>query len=85
MIPDSLKSLFWDPDSTIFRVLECGDTEAFKWLRAAFGEAEILRIVRTERRLSPKSATFGALVFGIPESEVAVLCHRHSPGLMPHE
>jgi hypothetical protein len=96
MLPDSLKALFWDtnsagfdptayPDYTIFRVLEYGDMEAFKWIRTTFEDSEIRRIIRTERRLSPKSATFWALVFGIPEPEVAALCQQHLPDLTPHE
>ena len=84
MIPDEIKTLFWDvavdtfvpeayPDYTIFRVLEHGDTEAVHWMRRTFSEAEIRRVLRTERRLTPKSATFWAIVYGIPISEVAAL------------
>ncbi len=84
MIPSQLLSLFWDtnrdnfkpedyPDYTIFRVLEYGDEEALAWLRKTFPESEILRVLRTERRLSRKSANFWALVFGVPFREVAAL------------
>jgi len=84
MIPKSLQPLFWDtdvdafdpldyPDYTIFRVLEYGDDGAIRWLREIFSEAEIRRVLRTEGRLSPKSATFWALVYDIPEAEVAAL------------
>ena len=84
MVPNTLEPLFWDtnlstfqpsayPDYTIFRVLEYGDDEAIAWLRETFGLPEIRRVIRSERRLSPKSATFWALVYGIPESEVAAL------------
>jgi len=84
MIPRYLHPLFWDtnlenfrpkdhPDYTIFRVLEFGDQEALAWLRETFSEAEISRVLRTERRLSRKSATFWALVFGVPSREVAAL------------
>ncbi len=87
MIPRYLHALFWDtnlenfkpedyPDYTIFRVLEHGDEDAMKWLRETFSEAEISRVLRTERRLSPKSATFWALVFGVPSQEVAALKSR---------
>ena len=87
MIPSNLHTLFWDtnlenfkpeehPDYTIFRVLEHGDEEAMRWLRKTFSEAEIGRVLRTERRMSPKSATFWALVFGIPSQEVAALNSR---------
>jgi hypothetical protein len=84
MVPNTLQTLFWDtnlstfepaayPDYTIFRVLELGDDEALVWLRQTFSSPEIRRVIRTERRLSPKSATFWALVYGIPEEEVAAL------------
>ncbi|MGA2570055.1 MAG: hypothetical protein ABSF23_06010 [Terracidiphilus sp.] len=84
MIPSNLQAIFWDtdlatfapeahPDYTILRVLEYGDEEAVAWLRHTFAEAEIRRVLRTERRLTEKSATFWALVYGIPSGEVAAL------------
>jgi hypothetical protein len=87
MIPSNLRALFWDtnletftpeayPDYTIFRVLELGDEEAVRWLRQTFSEAEIRRVLMTERRLTPKSATFWALVYGVPPSEVVALASR---------
>lgn len=87
MIPRHLRTLFWDtdldnfkpqehPDYTIFRVLEHGDEAAVRWLREMFSEAEIDRVLRTEHRLSPKSATFWALVFGISFQDVAALNRR---------
>jgi uncharacterized protein DUF6922 len=83
-VPEELKALFWDtdlatfdprafPDYTIFRVLEHGDRPAIHWLQETFDGEAIRRIVRTERRMTPKSATFWALVYGIPEDEVAAL------------
>ncbi len=87
MIPSNLQTLFWDtnldvftpeshPDYTILRVLEYGDKAAFQWLRQTFPETEIRRVLSTERRLSPKSATFWALVYGIPSRDVAALNAR---------
>jgi hypothetical protein len=84
MIPSNLQSLFWDtnldtftpeayPDYTILRVLEVGDEAAVLWLRQTFAESEIRRVLMTERRLSPKSACFWALVYGVPSREVAAL------------
>jgi len=84
MVPKELHPLFWDtdvaafnpsqyPDYTILRVLDLGDDRAVAWLRATFAEEEIRRVIRTERRLSPKSATFWALVYRIPAEEVAAL------------
>jgi hypothetical protein len=84
MIPSNLQTLFWDtnldtfapeayPDYTIFRVLELGDEAAVEWLRKTFSEAEIRRVLSTERRLSEKSANFWALVYRVPFREVAAL------------
>jgi hypothetical protein len=84
MIPRHLHPLFWDtnlntfnpvahPDYTILRVLEYGDEDAVSWLRETFSEAEIRRVLSGEGRLSEKSATFWALVYGIPSREVAAL------------
>lgn len=84
MIPGHLHTLFWDTnlenfkpeehaDYTIFRVLENGDEEALAWLRSTFSQADINKVLRTERRLSRKSAQFWALVFGVPSREVAAL------------
>jgi hypothetical protein len=84
MIHSNLQTLFWDtnldtftpeahPDYTIFRVLELGDQAAVEWLRKTFSEAEIRRVLSTERRLSEKSANFWALVYRVPSREVAAL------------
>ena len=84
MIPSHLQTLFWDtnldnfkpeayPDYTIFRVLEYGDEKAVEWLRGAFSESEIRRVLCSESRLSRKSANFWALVFRVPSHEVAAL------------
>jgi hypothetical protein len=84
MIPQHLHPLFWDvnldtfnpaayPDYTIARVLELGDEDAVAWMKATFAEADIRRVIATERRLSRKSANFWALVYGIAPDEVAAL------------
>lgn len=88
MIPRHLHTLFWDtnldtfnpedwPEYTIFRVLEYGDEAAVRWMREIFSEPQIRKVLASERRLSAKSATFWALVYGIPSREVAALAeHR---------
>ena len=84
MIPQGLVPLFWDirldqfdprayPDYTILRVLEYGDRDAISWLQQTFSGEEIRGGLRTERRLSRKSANFWALVYGVPPEEVAAL------------
>jgi len=84
MIANHLSSFFWDididnfdprsyPRYTIARLLEYGDLEAISWLKEQFSEETIEDVVRTERSLSPKSATFWALVYHIPSEEVITL------------
>lgn len=88
MIPRYLRSLFWDvdcetfdptsfPDYTIARILEYGDEDAVKWLRQTFTEGVIKRVIASERRLSPRSANFWALSYGIPVRDVAALKAPH--------
>ena len=84
MVPEDLRSLFWDtnlerfnprdyPVYTVERVLEHGDERGVAWLVANFRRDEIRQILRTSSRLSPRSATFWALVFEVPAEEVTVL------------
>jgi hypothetical protein len=54
-------------------VLALGDEAAMNWLRKTFTETEIRRVLKSERRLSEKSANFWALVYGVPSREVAAL------------
>ena len=88
MIPRNLRPLFWDvkwetfdahsfPDYTIARILEYGDKDAVKWLRQTFTEDAIRRVIANERRLSPRSANFWALSYGIPAHDVAALKAPH--------
>lgn len=85
MLPPFVIPFFWDiktedfdphsyPDYTIGRLLEYGDERAIAWLKATFPESEIRRVLRTERRLSRRSANFWAMVFGVPKEEVRALC-----------
>ena len=84
MIPRHLEILFWDirvadfdpklyPEYTIARILELGNPEAVSWLQQNFTEEEIIKTIRSERRLSPKSANYWALIYRIPAAEVAAL------------
>jgi len=84
MIPNDLHHLFWDtnlnnfnpadfPEYTIARVLEHGDRDAVAWLKKTFSEGQIVGVLRTERRLSRKSANFWALIYGVSAEDVAAL------------
>ena len=84
MIPKHLHTLFWDVNLrtfdpfahhtyTIGRVLDYGDDDDVAWLRANFSDGDIAEVVRTERRLSRRSANFWALLYGIAAGDVAAL------------
>ena len=84
MIPGYLQALFWDtnlenfnpltfPTYTIGRILEYGNQDAFAWLKETFSDTQIVNVVRTERRLSRRSANFWALVYGLSPDQVAAL------------
>jgi hypothetical protein len=88
MMPQNLRSLFWDinlkgfdptcfPEYTIGRILEYGDREAVAWLRATFAEEAIKQVISGERRLSRRTANFWALAYGIPTRDVAALKASH--------
>jgi hypothetical protein len=84
MIPQYLHTLFWDtnlnnfnpadfPENTVTRDLEYGDRDAVTWLRQTFSEAQIVKVLRSDRRLSRKSANFWALIYGVSPDDVAAL------------
>ena len=84
MIPRNLRAFFWDidcdsfdprafPEYTIQRILELGTPEAVDWLEEQFSQEQIRAVIRSDKRLSPKSATFWALVYKIPVQDVAAL------------
>ena len=84
MIPHHLRPFFWDtdpesfdprihPEYTIERLLEFGTPEAISWMEENFSEGQIKEVIRSDRRLTPKSAAFWALVYHIAPNDVAVL------------
>ncbi len=94
MVPQHLRPFFWDvspdgfdpashPQYTITRLLEHGDQDAVGWLRKSFTEGQIKEVLRTERRLSRRSANFWALVYHIDPQEVAALKRAGSDSLFP--
>jgi hypothetical protein len=87
MIPKDLFPFFWDintanfnpreyPQYTIGRILELGTEAAVAWLKTMFTVEEIKKVIREDRRLSPRSANYWALIYGIPPEEVAALISR---------
>ncbi len=89
MIPKELRQFFWEVNADSFdpreygeyaigRILELGTEGAIAWMKTTFSEEEIKKVIRGDRRLSPKSATFWALVYGIPAEEVVALTDPRS-------
>ena len=83
-VPTQFRHLFWDIDVStldtvkhtryiISRVLEYGNKEAAEWLKSIFTEKQIKEIIKSERRLSRKSATFWARIYHIPLNEITAL------------
>ncbi|MGH9522667.1 MAG: DUF6922 domain-containing protein [Terriglobales bacterium] len=84
MIPQELRPFFWDVDSdtldlrehrdyVIARILEFGDDAAVLWMNQTYAGEDIRRVVRQERRLSPKSANFWGIIYDIPREEISAL------------
>ncbi len=84
IVPEQFKHLFWDIDDDtlqlkkhrkyiIARVLEYGNEEAIGWLKSLYADKEIKEVIKFERRLSRRSATFWAHIFHIPHNQVASL------------
>jgi len=83
-IPKSIQHLFWDidvvtfnprdyPEYTISRVLEFGDEETAMLMNGLFYEAKIKEVIKSDKKLSPKSASFWAIMFDIPLGEIIAL------------
>ncbi len=84
MIPQQLRPFFWDVDVetfrpeahseyTISRILELGNSDAVAWMRTHFRDEAIIDVIRRDRRLSPRSANYWALIYRIPTDDVAAL------------
>ena len=87
MIPQLARPLFWDTNADMFeptafpryaieRVLEHGTEADVAWLLSVFNRESIADVLRTDWRLSPRSATFWALCFEVPPGQVAALQPR---------
>ncbi len=82
--PTHLNHLFWDvslnsfdpfkyPAYTIGRILELGDENDVNWMRRNFSESDIKHVLTTTRGLSPRSANFWAIIYGVPRDQIAAL------------
>ena len=83
-LPSSLKRYFWDIDFDMLdaekkyrfiatRIFESGDVEAVRWLVAHVSRERLRAVISESRGLSPKSAHFWGLLFGMDETRIACL------------
>jgi hypothetical protein len=83
-LPDSFKKFFWDintdeldvekyPKFVIERLLEHGDFDAIDWLKQNYQESKIQEVVRTSRRISPKTGNFFALYYNLPKHDLVCM------------
>lgn len=79
-----LKKYFWDVDfdkldvkaqwrDILTRLLEYGDKKSISWMKRNFTKDEIADVLFHLRAVSPKSANFWALIFGIDRKKVLCL------------
>lgn len=82
--PKFLKQYFWDIDfekldlkthyqDILVRILEYGDEKAIDWMKRNFTKDDVANVLFHLRGVSPKSANFWALIFGINRKEVLCL------------
>jgi hypothetical protein len=80
-LPGFLKPYFWETDFSqvqerrhrtcvIERVLEYGDDRAIRWLRESYTPAQVARVVKTSRAISPNTANLWSLTLGIPRDKI---------------
>lgn len=82
--PAFLKKYFWDIDfdkldvkahslDILVRILEYGDEKAIKWIKQNFTKDDVTWVLFHLRGVSPKSANFWTLIFGIDRRKVLCL------------
>jgi hypothetical protein len=90
-LPDFLRPYFWETDLArvhrrrheayiIERVIEYGDDRAIRWLRQNYTPAQIARVVRSSRAISPNTANLWALTLKIPRGKIQCFS---KPSLIP--
>jgi hypothetical protein len=83
-LPQEFYRYFWDTDPTRInsqtnqayitqRLLEWGDTTAWRWLRHTYGTDVLTRTVKNSRQISPKTAQFFSLIYDIPQEDIRCL------------
>ena len=97
-LPPYTYRYFWDIDPAqldvdeypvyvLERLLEYGDLSSVRWILEHFSRQEITSVLQTSRRLSPLSANFWALYFGMDKELVPCLSkpyHREQDEIWPY-
>ena len=89
-VPERFRVLFWDAKLEsldtekhrkyiIERLLEYGDEDAYCWMFANYTDEEITEVVRTSRRISPKTAVMMANFYNVPWEEIVCLRSMFPP------
>ncbi len=61
----------------IERLLEFGDDAAVAWLERTYPRERLIEVLRSSRRISPKSANYFAFKYGVPTEEVRCLSQSY--------
>jgi hypothetical protein len=95
MIPANIKLYFWDtdteklnpedyPEYIISRVLEYGRPDAVRWVFDTFDEKLIRQTLKKNRVMSPKTAEFWRIFFGLRKDEISCLKKHYQKTQNPH-
>jgi hypothetical protein len=91
-LPDHFSAYFWDtrftgrelldwPEHTIERVLEYGQWKGIRFLREIVGDEVIRSVVKSSRRLSPRTVNFWTILLNISRRET--FCFQKPSHLIP--
>lgn len=84
-LPVFTRKYFWDvnPDTLdnnrhqqfiVERLLEYGDLDSIDWLNNNFPKSTITQVIKTSKRISPKTGNYFAIYYNLPKDQV--LCMR---------
>ena len=82
LLPDHFRAYFWDtrftgrelldwPEHTIERVLEYGQWKDIRFLREIVGDEAIRSVVKSSRRLSPRTVNLWTILLSISKRETS--------------
>lgn len=83
-LPKKLQKLFWDvnfldldedldKNCIISRLLDKGDIEELQWLFRTYSEDKVIKVLKSSRNISNRSAIFWAQLLDVDQKEVKCL------------